>query len=188
MIYDQHYFEDDENGVTHPAGYSNYSTLWPDTREQNLDFIAANGLVQKEMLELGGAYGFFLDAMAEASGNIYCTSVDGSEWAASQHPLVIHTDALTYLQGIGNNAFEVIVGLRFLPCLTDEQLEAILPHILRVAPQRLFVVDDLGFYQSGGFDIEKLSQYYNVKTLEAWQTLMTGCIVSSIADPIWRVK
>lgn len=188
IVYDKHYFEDDENGVPHPAGYSNYGLRWREFRIQNLDFIQAHDLAGKSVLELAGAFGFFLDAHSEASGNLFCTTIDGSEYAASQHPLVIHADALTYLQSLPDNAFEVIVGLRFLPCLSDEQLAEILPHVLRVAPQRIFTVDSLEFYQLEGHDIEKLEQYYNVKTVAEWEAMLPGCTIECMCHPRWLVR
>ena len=124
--YERNYYERDENGVSHPAGYSSYGSNWRDFKTQNTDFIAAYGL-SGNILELGGAYGFL-------AREIPCTSIDISEWACSQSEgRVTEEDALTYLPTVANNAFDTVVGLRFMPCLSDAEIALILPHILRVA-------------------------------------------------------
>lgn len=208
--YDQSYFET-VDGVTHPAGFSFYGRHSlvclsdPDCqgevfKTQHYKFYRQyrDYLDNKKVLELGCAKGFFVEDMREYG--VDCIGVDGSEWAISQaNEHCQRQDVREWLPTLQDEAYDTVIGLRFLPCLTDEEIADLLPHIRRVAANRIFVVDDQGFYESLGLHeltlpgeevtvLEKLKLYYNVKTLEDWQELMDGCIVESISDDKWGFK
>ena len=183
----------------HPAGFSNYTRQPialaddPDDhgelfRTQHYKFFQQYraALEGKLVLELGCAYGFLTEDLR--GWGVECSGVDGSAHAiahANEH--CQQQDIRTYLPSLADNAFDTIVGVRLLPCLADGEIEALLPHIQRVAAERIFVVDDLESYPSPAI-AEALSDYYNIKTLAQWQALMQGCVVESISDAKWLFK
>lgn len=187
MIYDQTYFET-VNGFHHPAGYSGYSRR----PFVNLDDPDDQGEVQRtdywkfknkhnisgKVLDLGCAYGFFVEDLR--SWGIEAYGIDGSEWAISKaNEYCTLQNVMEYLPTLADNSFDVITGIRFLPCLTDAEIAEILPHILRIAPKRLFVVDDRYSYMSPE-QANFAGTFYNVKPLGDWEALLEGCSVESI--------
>lgn len=193
--YQENYFHT-VNGYNHPAGWSDYTRrpmmFAGDVDDQGEAFKTQHfkfyneykpQLAGKSVLELGCALGFFTDDMRQLE--VKCDGIDRCAWAAAHSEYCATKDARTYIPTLVNNTYDTIVGLRFLPCLTDEEVAALAPHILRVAANAIFVVDDTASY---GNNLAEAQKYYNVKTIEEWRALFPGCAIESINDPKWVAR
>ena len=177
--YDRAYFGDDPD-IRRVSGYTEYkrwlrtadirdannNLVFQSTGEffkdlllrfKNLQGIATNAKV----LELGCAKGFMVED-ARAAG-IDWRGVDASPWAMSQCapailPFVVNADALTYLLTQGTNAYDYIVSFRFIECIDDLEMPALVTAMNKVGRKQVHVIDEACN-----------PQYYNAKTLEDWK-------------------
>lgn len=176
--YNAAYFGDtvESGGLKHIAGYSNYlehSTQKPRVDENDLNrpynintekwkkLFETLGLEESQIIELGGATGVLAEAMLE--DNFDWTVVDVSDWCR-RHKVIpdenfIHSEALAYLQTLGNNSVDAIVSTRFMDCLDDEQVVTLVAEMKRVSRKQIHFIDE-----------KANTLFYNVKTLEQWES------------------
>lgn len=190
--YDQFYYEK-MNSVQHPHGYTSYERYfisysndpedqgeWFKTQHFKIFNKYREQLFGKKVLDMGCAKGFFTEDVNEFGAQ--CIGIDKSEWAISKSNESCQVkDVRTFLPTLPDNAFDTIVGMRLLPCLKDEEIQQLLPHILRVAQNRIFIVDDKDSYETPeGLLIA--SWGYNIKTIDEWRAMLPGCIIESVSE------
>lgn len=193
-IYTETYFHE-VDGYFHPAGWNDYSREYssnvadPDcqgevfkTRHYKFWQAYKDRLNGKKILEVGSALGFFTEDMREFGLDV--SGMDICEWAVNQSAgNCVVGDVRADLENIAEGAYDVIIGLRLLPCLSDNELVGFRQQVERISSDSIFVVDDLAFYEQHG--ITGADEYYNVKTLEEWQALFPNSTIESIADQKW---
>ena len=198
--YDKNYFEADNTRDTHPVGYSEYKRtvifdaittreLW-ELAHFNFFDLHRSKLENAKVLELGCSKGLLVEDFLSFGVNII--GIDFSNYIISQvkkelKSLVKLGDALD-LSSYKNNEFDVVIGLRFLPCIADADLPNLIREIKRISRFQIQVVDDLEFYLAHPkkFKIGIVNTHYNVKTLAEWRTIVGNqSITTSIGDEIW---
>jgi len=129
--YNQSYFDGDAGRYRHNAGYSYYSRCYrtdgpTSTGEKWRDFAAGLAarfnLYGKRVLELGCAKGFVVEDLR--SLNVDAWGVDISAYAIGcaaerVRPCLHIADALTYLQGLKNDAYDFMFSHGFLECIAS---------------------------------------------------------------------
>ncbi len=148
-----------------------------------------------KVLELGCAKGFLVEDFRSFGVNIigidFSVYINNAATSNTQHH-ISYGDARVDLSKYQDNEFDVIVGLRFLPCIADVDLINLMDEIKRISRVQIHTVDDLEFYQlhSDKFNavaMTNIHNSYNIKTLAEWREI-TGedSIVTSIGDEIWE--
>ena len=144
----------------HPAGYSNYqrwyrysSDILPSdesTGEYFSDIAKKFRLWQflytKKILELGCAYGFFVQTLRE--NGIQAWGMDISEYAISQadpgvQSYLINTDVRVALSQYQRNAFNVVFSRDFLCCFSESDLNVLITQMNKIGFLQVhFIRDD----------------------------------------------
>lgn len=192
--YTKEYFD----GI-HPAGYGSSERV----RVSNTDDSDDQGeikktahyklflqfkehLAGKSCLDVGCAKGFLVENFREFG--VDCHGVDWAEYAVNKSlvpEFLKLSNAYDYLKSLPDGAFDCITAIRFMPCVADGDIAALLKEMRRVSKFQIFVVDDKEYYSQG--DFQKLLQYYNIKGFDSWlQLLKTDTShVESITDKKW---
>jgi len=173
--YNISYFDGQKASLAHNAGYRKYRRWYrkdpgsfPDA-DQHFDeywkdvaykITQRFNLTGKKVLDIGCAYGFLVEDLRSFGVDAY--GIDISQYAYDQatpevQPYLTVADVRTHLQSYKKNEFLAVYSLRFLPCMSDEDLEIIIPEMNRISK-----------YQLHGIDLKLLPQYYNTKTIEEW--------------------
>jgi len=164
--YDRAYFGDDPD-LKRTSGYTDYAAERKYATKENIVSAAgavllqstgnrikdkitwlqqkAGSLANLKILELGCAYGYFVED-ARALG-LNWTGVDVSAHAISQcapaiSNFVVNQDATAYLTGQGNNAYDVIVSFRFIECFDSAGLQALITQMNRVGKKQIHIIDE----------------------------------------------
>lgn len=176
--YDAAYFGDtiESGGLRHTAGYTNYleqvqktsfnennpGKLFNARAERMKKLLETEGLEEASIIELGGGPGDLAEVMLE--DNFDWTVVDVSPWCqAHSSPFIppenfILQDAQSYLEAQNNNSIDGIVSARFLDCLDDAQVQALLDEVSRVTRKQIHFVTE-----------QANPLFYNQRTLEQWR-------------------
>jgi len=169
------YFDPLISGVSIVGGYQKYDkwhrrdsafvSLEESTGEYYSDIIKMlnpnNSLIGKDVLEIGCAKGFAVEAMRDAGIKGY--GVDISAYAISQARADIQqyltvADVRTWLPTLKNNAYDFLFSRWWLQCMNDADLPALISQMNRVCKG----VQVHMIYMN-------LSEWYNIKTLEEWR-------------------
>jgi 2-polyprenyl-3-methyl-5-hydroxy-6-metoxy-1,4-benzoquinol methylase len=119
-------------------------------------------LSNKSILELGCALGYMGEAALSLSLN--WTGVDIYANAKAHAPTsvqskLIVSDALAYLLTQGVNAFDFVVSFRFIECIDDLEMPALVTAMNKVGRKQIHIIDEA-----------PNSEFYNAKTLEEWKS------------------
>lgn len=186
--YNASYFDGGEFLPAHPAGFTAYlrdnnrtdGNLYPHTKQFHYDLYQkfeekfSSG---KKILEIASAKGFLIeDFIAFGVNPNDILGYEYSEYAISQasgisQARMVECDALDQIQTLPDNSIDVLIALRFLPCLTDLQIQSFLFQAQRVSKFQIYLVDSVESYKTETI-IDSLSSYYNIKPFSEWQELM----------------
>lgn len=142
--YDIRYFDPQLSNYKHNAGYSEYKRWYrndgPDSQGEHFRDIAKSlfnkyQLLDKKVLEIGCAKGFVVKDLRDFGANAY--GIDISQYAIDNcEPEVKDflnvADARIHLANYKANEFDFVFSLRFFECLTDSELDALIPELNRV--------------------------------------------------------
>ena len=176
--YNAYYFDGGSQSLAHNAGYRKYrrwyrrdsgsfpnadqhfDEYWKDIAYKITQRFNLNG---KKILDIGCAYGFLVEDLRGFGVDAY--GLDVSQYAYDQaseivKPYLTVADARTHLQTYADNEFWALCSIRFLPCMSDEDLAIVVPEMNRISK-----------YQVHSIDLKLLPEYYNTKTIEEWMAL-----------------
>lgn len=174
--YDASYFDGKYQTTRHNAGYSTYERwnrrdgvasrgeFWKDMA---FDLTNSLGLAGKKVLELGCAKGFIVEDLRELGVDAY--GMDWSEYAIGEadratKQYLYTEDARTGLAQFSRNEFDFIISLRFMECLSDDDIPAVVTALNRVSASQFHRIDEfIGYPKKTG-----AAQFYNAKLLEDW--------------------
>lgn len=186
QAYDQRYFD----GGQHPGlgGYSSYKRMplhyagefehdgphFPEEKNsfkcpheyfarQSKNIFDRFGLQGRRVLDLGCAKGFHVKSLIDMGA--IATGVDWSPYALSHcepevKSFLKNSEVLAYLQTLPNQSFDVIIGLRLLPCLPATSISSFFTQVKRVAPLAYFTTDS----------VDTDGNAYNVLPAGTWQS------------------
>lgn len=174
IIYDRNYFDPESPQVKHAAGYSQF-IYEPDDQimHQRLFELFSSDFVGKKVLELGCAKGYLVKFLSDQGVDI--VGIEGSEWALSQSVMpqkTLQGNFPACLSEFADNSFDTLIALRILPCFTDSELPELVSEIGRISSKQILLVDDASYYLPN--ELEVAETYYNVKTLEEWQQVISS--------------
>ena len=169
--YNKSYFDGRESTYAHNAGYSRYARwprfdgedslgeYWKDKAKQLFDKYKLKG---KKVLEIGCAKGFVVKDLRDMGVNAF--GLDVSLYALGEAESEVKQyltvgDARTYLSNYKTDEFDVVFSLRFLECISEADLPALIDEINRISKFQFHIVD------------ETSNKFYLEKTLEWWQNL-----------------
>jgi len=146
--YDASYFDGNTQALRHNAGYSEYKRWYRNEGENSQgehfrDMAKAlfdkYQLQGKKVLEIGCAKGFVVKDLRDFGADAY--GIDVSDYAISQcepevKDYLTVADARTHLNNYKANEFEFVFSLRFFECLTDTELDALIPELNRIGRQQ----------------------------------------------------
>lgn len=175
--YDASYFDGASQPMRHNAGYSKYERwyrnegegslgeFWKDYAQRWINHLALSG---KKVLEIGCAKGFLVKDLRDAGVDAY--GLDVSQYAIDNcepevAPYLTVGDARTALSGYARNEFDVLISLRFLECIPEADLPALITEMNRISKLQVHVVDQFTGAKEGA------GQYYLQKTLDQWVAL-----------------
>lgn len=175
--YDASYFDGRTQTYMHNAGYSSYTRwyrtegenssgeFWKDYANRWVNHLALSG---KKVLEVGCAKGFIVKDLRDAGVDAY--GLDVSSYAISQCEPGMSTyltvgDARTALAGYARNEFDVLLTFRFLECISDADMPALVTQMNRISRKQVHVVDNFTGVKEGA------GQYYTQHTAQEWLDL-----------------
>lgn len=175
--YDASYFDGAKQALRHNAGYSEYKRwyrtegegstgeFWKDYAARWINHLALSG---KKVLEIGCAKGFLVKDLRDAGVDAY--GIDVSQYAIDNceegmSPFLTVADARTGLTGYRVKEFDVLISLRFLECIPEADLPALITEMNRISKLQVHVVDQFTGAKTGA------GQYYLQKTLDQWLAL-----------------
>lgn len=162
-----------------PGGYGNYQPIHLQINPEHYSgvdndswygkaqrFIQRGSLAGRKIIELGCAWGSLTRYLRQLGANAYGLDLaypisQGIVLWPDLAPYLIVADARTWLPTQARNSWDAIISRGFLECQSDADLAILIPEMNRVAK----------FVQVHSTDTNSESEYYNVKTLEQWQTL-----------------
>jgi|GEM_PF-4319396 len=141
-------------------------------------------LTDGKVLELGSATGITVEDFRELG--VDCEGVEWSDYLqdfipANVRPYIHHASAVDHLMSVPDGHYKSIFGLRFLPCLTDDEVTALLTLAAAKSEYQIYIVDDYDSYPDDETR-ERLTDCYNIKTLEQWQAICGEIPCISILD------
>jgi len=159
--YDASYFDGGKQSLQHRAGYARYERWYRnqgansqgehfrDIAKILFDKYQLNG---KKVLEIGCAKGFVVKDLRDFGADAY--GIDVSQYAidnaeAGMSQFLTVADARTHLSSYKTNEFDLVFSLRFFECLTDAELDVLIPELNRIARQqfhRFGKTENAGFY------------------------------------------
>lgn len=175
--YDAAYFGEDLN-IVRLAGYSggykrwyrnegvdSLGEFWKDQARNWLNNLALSG---KKVLEIGCAKGFLVKDLRDLGVDAY--GLDVSSYAISQceagmSPYLTVGDARTALSQFKTKEFDVVLSLRFLECIPETDLPALISEMNRISRLQVHVIDQFTGTKTGA------AQFYLQKTLDEWLAL-----------------
>ncbi len=172
--YDMAYFDGSLGPYRHNAGYSEYKRwyrnegegstgeFWKDMAAGWINHLALSG---KRVLEIGCAKGFLVKDLRDMGVDAY--GLDVSQYAIENcEPEVAQYltvgDARTYLSNYARNEWDIVLSLRFLECIDEADLPALVSEINRISKKSVHVVDNFVGAKSGA------GQYYTQHTPQEW--------------------
>jgi cyclopropane fatty-acyl-phospholipid synthase-like methyltransferase len=172
--YNASYFDGATQPLKHNAGYSKYQRwyrttadgtqgeFWKDAAEKWAKKLA---LPNKKFLELGSAKGFLVEDLREQGVDAY--GLDVSQYAYDEasdvvKPFLTVGDARTALSKYDNNEFDVLFSARFIECISEEDLPALVSEMNRISKLQVHVVDDFTGHKSSA------AAYYTSHTQQEW--------------------
>lgn len=129
-------------------------------------FIERGGLVGRTVIDLGCGFGslvYWLNQQgADAWGLDLSYPISQAQvlWPAIANKFIV-ADARIWVPAQAKNSWDGVISRGFLDCLTDTELEAIIPELNRICK----------FLQVHAVDPSNDPEYYNQKTLAEWQAL-----------------
>jgi 2-polyprenyl-3-methyl-5-hydroxy-6-metoxy-1,4-benzoquinol methylase len=170
--FDAAYFGDDPLVISR-AGYSSYAR-WhrhqgQDSRgewwkDKAVELINKFGLQPNwKLLEIGCAKGFLVEDLRELGVNAF--GLDVSPHAVSSAPAAVQPflaagDSRTALSGYSNREFNALISLRFLCCIPEPDLPALITQMNRISRFQAHVIDET-----------PNPEFYLVKPLDWWRAL-----------------
>jgi hypothetical protein len=185
MYYDyggfgQAYFERDAVQSPHPAGYSYYTREFLPFEwyaEKINSELTSQGINPSgsKVLVVGCAYGYTVEYLRQ-NWDIDAYGMDISSWAVSQAPASVSgeiyqgdarsgQDLKSVRQQTPGGPFDAVVIECVLSCLTDSEAQTAVSNARSEAKSALIT----RVWSSDGSDVNP--DYYNTKTLSAWQSL-----------------
>jgi len=175
--YDASYFDGALQPMRHNAGYSEYKRwyrnegegslgeFWKDYAARWINHLALSG---KKVLEIGCAKGFLVKDLRDMGVDAW--GLDVSQYAVDNcepevAPYLQVGDARTALAQYNNKQWDVLITLRFLECIPEADLPALITQMNRISKLQVHVVDDF----TG--DKAVAAQYYVSKTQAQWASL-----------------
>jgi len=142
--YDASYFDGNKQVLRHNAGYSSYERWFRNEGENSQgehfrDIAKAlfdrYQLAGRKVLEIGCAKGFIVKDLRDFGADAY--GIDVSQYAIDNaedevKPFLTVADARTHLANYRTNEFDFVFSLRFFECLTDTELDALIPELNRI--------------------------------------------------------
>lgn len=161
--YDASYFDGAEQTLRHNAGYSRYRRWfrmqgvdsqgehYKDIAKTLFDKYELNG---KKVLEIGCAKGFVVKDLRDFGSDAF--GIDVSQYAVDEaesgmNSFLTVADAKTHLKTYQAKEFDFVFSLRFFECLTDIELDDLIPDINRISKQqyhRFGVSEKVDFYEN----------------------------------------
>ena len=133
----------------------------------------------KTVLFVGCAKGFDVQDFRELGIEAY--GIDVSAYAISKASEDIRSyvavDDLMNLTADDLMNYDMIVGLRVLPCLSNDQLVSFSANLALSGCESVFLVDTLETYTPS--EVQLASENYNVKTLSEWKLLFPSSNIYS---------
>ena len=172
--YDASYFDGRSQTMQHNAGYSKYERwyrkegdnssgeYWKDYSNEWVNHLALSG---KKVLEIGCAKGFIVKDLREAGVDAY--GLDVSSYAIGQceagvGPYLSVGDARTALAGYLRNEFDVLLSFRFMECIPESDIPALVTQMNRISKLQVHVIDEFTGAKSGA------GQYYINHPIQWW--------------------
>jgi 2-polyprenyl-3-methyl-5-hydroxy-6-metoxy-1,4-benzoquinol methylase len=126
-------------------------------------FSNQNALQNKQVLDVGCAKGFLVKSLRDLGVDAYGIDVsqyaiDNSEDGMDSYLTV--ADARTYLATYSNRQWDWLISLRFLECIDEAELPALVSEMNRVSKSQIHVIDT-----------EPNPLYYVVRDLAWWGAL-----------------
>ncbi len=172
--YNISYFDGRKATLKHNAGYTEYrrwyrndgvdslGEFWKDKAKDIFDKFALSG---KKVLEVGCAKGFVTEDLRSFGANAYGLDVSSyavGEATAEVAPYLTVGDARTSLSGYAIKEFDFLFSLRFLECIADADLDALITEMNRISKAQYHTIDE--FSRPGAVN----AKYYNPKPLTSW--------------------
>jgi len=172
--YNASYFDGNSQPMRHNAGYSEYKRwyrtegensqgeFWKDYAKRWIDHLV---LANKKVLEIGCAKGFLVKDLRDMGVDAY--GLDVSQYAIDNcepevAPYLTVGDARTALSQYSAREFDVLISLRFIECIPEADLPALVSEMNRISKLQIHVVDDFTGAKAGA------GQYYIQKTQQQW--------------------
>ena len=113
-------------------------------------------------LELGAATGY-LGKLAREKGYTDWTCVDWSQWCQDNkvYDSLVNMDAIEFLKSRLDKSFDYIISRGLIECFTDIELITFATECLRVGKKQIHATFG-----------KPNSNYYTVKNLDNWKTLL----------------
>ena len=182
--YGESYFNANAAGVIDPGGYSELQrpTWSPDdttddalkAKHRRLWNQFSSQIQGKRVLELGPGYGYMIQDFIEFGhdpANIL--GVEFSQYAFDNKVVsqMILEDGPGFISNILPNQWDVVIGLRFLPCIiNDGTITAMLNSIKTRTDFGIFSIDANESY--AGQALIDMQSVYNMKDFSEWQSIL----------------
>ena len=154
--YDASYFDGDSQSLKHNAGYARYERwkrfdgvdslgeFWKDKAKGLFDEYSMRG---KKILEIGCAKGFVVEDLRSFGADAY--GLDVSSYAIGKaieavKPFLTVGDVRTHLKNYKDNEFDMVFSLRFLECIDEADLPALIIEINRISKFQFHELDEGG--------------------------------------------
>lgn len=153
--YDVSYFDGKSVPLKHNAGYSKYKRwvridgegstgeFWKDKAAK---LLTTHNLSNLKILEIGCAKGFVVQDLRELGADAW--GLDVSSYAVGEcdpvvAPYLMVGDARTYLTNFSNKQFDVTFSLRFLECVEESEVQALITNMDRITKRfQVHVIDE----------------------------------------------
>lgn len=200
--YDESYFNPNATGIKYAWGYGeDYRTLFKNTiKYSENDLFPINSQLKKlydkikdqpftnaKVLDIGGAIGFFSTIAKQLFPAIQYDVLDISTWCQTNKlPTVsnfILGDMVTLLQSkqqFKNNGYDLIISRQSLECLTDAELNIVIPELNRISAVKQIHIFSVPSLLN---EATVSNNSYNAKTLQQWSLMgfESGTILMDIS-------
>lgn len=164
--YGKSYFDPERN-----LGYSDY------VRTSEFEILAKQlfdrfDLLHKSVLDVGCAKGFLVKSLRDL--HVDALGVDVSSYAIKQgeklenNQFLLIGDAREDLNSFEDGEFDLVVGIDFLDCFSEQSLKKIIPEINRISKKQFHKISSIGN-----------EKWYQIQKLQWWkkQGLKKGTII-----------
>lgn len=170
--YDASYFDGKTQALRHNAGYSKYERWYRISgenssgeffKDQAGDWLGRFNLSGKKILDVGCAKGFHVEdlrALGVDAWGVDVSSYAIGEAAPAIAPYLEVADIRTRINTYGNKEWDVIFSARFLECIDEADLPALIDGFNKKSHRQVHIIDE-----------EPNSVYYLARSLGWWSQL-----------------